>query len=701
MMTMRRKIAFIAGMALCAAAAGAVLWPGLGAWFVADDFYHLSYIQGAEHPWRMFVLPSYSEKLFRPFSFTVLYYLSRAEGLAPWPLHLTDLILQSLDAALVFVLAYLIFRRAQPGAANGANQPAPESPLPPALAAGLVFAVHPVGELISTWFCCGADMLAMMFSLLTLILIAGGQRPSGPRLVLSGLTALLALLCKETHLPLAGAAFLLGLALGGPDLRARMKQAGTVALPVAAATAVYLVWRALVIHRLAMYRAPEGGLFAQAAYELPRVAGALFRDLFFYHLTSSDPLLVPLVVSLAGLALIGGAGALWRQRGPLLFGLGTIIVGAVPCWNLSQMAWVREERLFYFSVIGLAITMGSLVAGPRRWWLRGAALAAVVFNAAGLALISDQKIGDWRAGAEGNRKLAVAVANYITGLGPPGKVDRVYLLNAGWDNYNLDRMVKLELPDAYDRLEIMPADADSFIWVPTKLREQIDLPRLPPSALPARTPHQTDPDLVLETVSPPNLIDAASLDRACKILEWTGVRVHDLTPRCRQLWHQRLFFQSNARSNPYFLPSFPFRYSPLLFDWTMSPGLTRINPDRLGQPYIFRTSDNDPYLISPRLNMHPFWATNLEFTMTLPARAYTPVEQNQGCLSWEVLNRPGFPPENRACFKIIGDGQPHTYNLDLDANFAWGRSLSIARIRLDPISYPGSFEISDLEFKLK
>jgi hypothetical protein len=66
---------------------------------------------------------------------------------------------------------------------------------------------------------------------------------------------------------------------------------------------------------------------------------------------------------------------------------------------------------------------------------------------------------------------------------------------------------------------------------------------------------------------------------------------------------------------------------------------------------------------------------------------------------WENEQRPMFVPERTVCFPLQADGEVHTYLIPLAANIHWSLSNTLLRLRLDPINYPGSFELYQLEFK--
>jgi hypothetical protein len=701
---MRGFFASMAGAAVCVAAAVAVLMTGLDSWFVADDFVHLGYMRFIDHPWRFFHHPVLGAMIFRPLSFTANFYQGLAFGITPAAIHTADLVNHCINTSLVFILALLVFRNREESAdknAEGDNGRA--SPLLPALAASLIFAVHPVAAMTATWFACRADLMATAFSLATLAIIAGKKKPGPASLIITSLLSLCAMLCKVTHLPLFLAAFLVALLKGGDrTIKDRLRLAGIWGLPVLNAAVVYYCWRLLVLKGVGGYEgipASASGIFYQAAYHLPRVWSAASLDFLHHHMDKEHLLFIPLAASGTALLAIGGAGALLREKRRIALGILFIAVTLLPTWNLSHMFSYREERLLYLPLVGFAIIAASLVAGPRRRSLRVACLSAVVFAASFYGLYSRQSIEDWRVGAGENQKLARAMADYIEPQGPTSNARRLYILGLDEQHYYLDMMVKMEMDPAFHDREIITGDKPSFIWITKKMRGELSKPAdVPDTALPRRKSHPTDRLMILETATPPDLLEAARHDRGARILEWNGAGLEDITPDLRTLAARRLSFQRRPGRWQTYLPSFSFRKSPLELKWELSPGLAIIEPLFNGEPYTFAPGNNDPYIISPKLSFPALAAPRLDIDMKLPKKPYLAPGQEKGCIMWEGKNHPGYSPHRSICFPVTASGDIEHYSVELHSNVYWARSGVVTGLRLDPVSFRSSFELIRLEF---
>lgn len=706
-------------MALVAAAVG-VLEAGLLAWFVADDFVHLGYMHNVSHPWRFWHHPVLGTMIFRPLAFTAKFYFAYFLGFSPTSIHGTDMAIHCLNTVLVFILVYrLLMPRAgvsKTSSGDGANLAREEAdagikgksaealnPIYPALGASLIFAVHPVSSLTACWFACRSDLIATFFSLLTLILVAGMDKPKNATLISIFVLGLAAMLSKVTHGPLFMAAFFLSLARNweGP-LKKRIYVAAVSALPVFNASLIYLSWRFLALKSMGGYQSMPSsliGVFNQLWYHLPRVWLAAGRDFLVHHMDRDHDLFIPLIVSLCVLLAAGGIGALARQRRLLVCGLAFGVAMILPAWNLSHMFAAGEERLLYFPLVGFVMIGAALVAGPRHRALRAAALGSIISAGIIFGFYSRICVEDWKIGAEQNHKLARSLADHIEEMGMTDPVRRIYVLGLGLDQYYLDTMILTELSPAFHDREVMLGDRDSFLWWSAESgrgsQASEDVPR---SARPTRTNHITDRQMLFQTAKPPDLLEAAARDRGARILEWNGSKLKDITQDLKKLYSRRLFIKRRYRNRRTgHLPSFNFRKSPLAFKWELSPGLQMDDPVYTGTPYSFIAENRDPYLISAPLSFRSLTSSAMTLEMKLPRRQYLPPNEELGCVSWETKKQPWFSPERNICFPVIADGQIHNYKIDLLSNIHWARSGVVTRLRLDPISYQDSFELIRLE----
>jgi len=356
---MKRAVPAFVSVIFCVTAAAWVLWPGLNAWFVADDFWHLAFSRFISTPWRSWVHPQFGEMAFRPLTFTFNHLQINLLGTAPFRIHFIDLLLHCLNTAMVFVLFFRIFSsRLEP-------EENPERTLRPVAAgfsAALVFAVHPVSALTATWFACRADLLATFFSLAALSIVAGKGRGKTVPILLSGLFAFLALSAKVTHLPLLVAAFLVALsAMPEGRITEKLRVSAWKGLPILIATVLYLFLRLYVLRGIGGYEPPPDSLsllFAQAFYNYPRVVWYSLKDVVVHDLISESSIYTAMLLCLAVLLLCGLIGSLIRAKAPLLLGIAFFMIMLTPAWNLAHMFALREERLIYFPLVGL-IMIGS------------------------------------------------------------------------------------------------------------------------------------------------------------------------------------------------------------------------------------------------------------------------------------------------------------------------------------------------------
>ncbi len=698
---MKIKYLPLIGAIIPAVAAALVLRNGLDAWFIADDFVHLGHMKFLSGPADFWTTPFFGLSVFRPLAHTAMQLTGQWWGLSPRSLHGFDMVLHCLSSALVTVLAFRLFSSAK--AYKDAETDGSRTAILPALSAGLVFAVHPVGSLTAAWFCCRTDLMAMPFSLLALIAASGKGVPRPGRQLLIMALVMAALLCKVTHLALFLMVFATAFTANGDEpIKRRGYMAFASALPAFNATLFYLMYRMVVLNGMGGYAdAPPGlaGIYSVAAYHLPLVIEAAARGLTLHHMARDHELYVPIVAALGAIVLLGAPATLIRGKRFVLFGLVIAGLGLLPVWNLSHMISYRADRLLYLSSLGYAMLVGTAVYAPVRLEIKWGAAGAAATLSALLGLISVQAVGDWKGEAAQNLELAKALAGHVEKAGENGGVRRYYVLGLGPEHYYLDMMVKLVLDEKYYGREIVLGDHDSFLWLGKKYYHPEEKTDVPAEALPVKTSHPTDKELAYVTVTPPDLLIAAAWDDSSRTLEWKNGSIKDVTSRLKALEKRRKFARIRVSARPTMLPSYGFRKTPLGFDWLTSPELERIDPEKNGEPYTFVAADNDPYLISPDVFLKPLMVSALTLEMALPARTYLPPAESQGCLMWRTKGNPGFTRDKIVCFPVVPDGEVHEYRIDLSRNVHWSLSGTVTGIRLDPISYKSSFRLIRIDFE--
>ncbi len=305
---------------------------------------------------------------FRPVFTTSIALDVAAFGSSPVALHATQLALAALAAALLARLAWRV-----------------EGDAGLALAAGLLFAVHPVNAEAAAWISARPDLLAAIFLLLALASHGAALRARAPAptlrwTVASGLCVFLALCSKES-------------ALGGvPTLLALERASGAPLRPAALASrwapiaAAGLAAAALRTRALGGLSGGITGAVDPAALAGAAGQGAL-RLVWPAGLSISPLAPTPGDVALGGALAFAGAAGLalaWARRArllvPLTLFLGTLALGALGAARIGEMA---DRYLLLPSAAGawLAARAGrALPAASRK-----PALAVVVLGFAALA----------------------------------------------------------------------------------------------------------------------------------------------------------------------------------------------------------------------------------------------------------------------------------------------------------------------------
>ncbi|RMG45311.1 MAG: tetratricopeptide repeat protein [Acidobacteria bacterium] len=417
----------------------------------------------------------------------------RAFGYSPRVLHLTDMALHGVGAVLVALIAGALLRHPRA-----------------ALAAGILFGVHPVLSEAVVSGVGRADLMASVALLAALLVRLRVRR----RAVADAASAALvgaALLCKEYAVSfpfLLAAADLIAARAAGtrPDWRRLVPGWGAML----ALLGGYLGLRYALIG--AVGGVPMLGPANHPLYGQPlsvRWATALWMFVHAFRLV-----LVPIALSafhqgygalaiarsflepraLAGAALLAGlaAGAGWalhRRRQPVpAIAFALFFFPLAPSLNTVSLAGVLlAERFLYLPTAGLALLAGLAL----RWWFdRKRERPAIVWAAVGVAAVllaagTDRRVGDWRS-EESLARAALAwypeadVPWYLLGqaLGRQGRdaeaaqaFERSLAINDRnpmvWKNYAvaLGRLGRLEeAARAYRRsLQLSPPDLEP-LW---------------------------------------------------------------------------------------------------------------------------------------------------------------------------------------------------------------------------------------------
>lgn len=683
---------------LLGAALSFLFAPFLHNYFVADDFWHLSFPRFALQPEEVWWKPCYGRVFWRPLAWSLdvgLYYLFGPE---PFGHHLTDAVLHGLNALLVAGLAWTLSR---------SLAPQPFWRYTGAYLSAFLFALHPIGTLTASWLCCRSVLLGTFCGLLSLLVFFRFRdRRWAP--LLSGLLALGAMLSKETMVVLP--ALLFAAAWLFPSLERkgwhRAVQAGRETLPLVVALLVYFSARWRVLGELGGYeplRFQSEIILAQLAYHLPRLAERAFRDFLFHHLGPGSPQFRVLVGAFLLLLALTGWRMLKQERRWLFFSLAWMALALAPLWNMSQMLVQREERLLYFGLAGFLLLAPAGMFALRRPVGRVMALALWVSVLYSYTQADLPALKQWQEIGRANQALAVAVRQKVTEFKPAPAGGRFYLVGLSEDQYYLDAMVKLGLPTEYLNNRFMLAEHPSLVWefLPALSAAESSSPAVEPTALPREKIHETGSHNRLVVVTPPALVSAIHQDPMARVWEWKGDLILDLTPEIRALKFQMVSMQNNYSAHRLLLPTWSFYQEPLPLTWTLSADCRVEQSDRAESLLGFVAQGDDCYLVSPEFSFHAAGAAGLVIELKVAPEKYLPAEQAEAVVMWSTEREPRFRPGDQIRFLLRADGEFHRYQLDLESNLAWLRSGRVRRIRLDPVSYPTRFWLRRVLFLSK
>ncbi len=311
-------------------------------------------------------------------------------GMRPAAFHAVGVVLHAVNAALLFVLARRL----------GAARPA-------ALAAGLVFAVHPVTSEAVNFISGRNNLFALLFALLTVIFWVRAVERRHPRrwACMSGLAFFLGLASKEQAV-VAAAVIAACAALGVPRRRT-LRELVPLAVPHALSFGAYLALRTIALHG-APHGTPQAApeLLARLAlnlYSIPRYAALVLfpAGLTNFHEVPARPFalwwIAPLWLAVLALALwaVRRGGAVGRV------GLAWLALNVLPIANIVPIPSAPlAERYVYVPFAGLCLVLGAAFAAagaragdPRARATAGAVGLAVVVLLAGRTVLRNR---DWR-----------------------------------------------------------------------------------------------------------------------------------------------------------------------------------------------------------------------------------------------------------------------------------------------------------------
>jgi tetratricopeptide (TPR) repeat protein len=358
-------------------------------------------------------IPDWPAGYFRPV--TTLSYLLDLKLHGPdgvWGRHVSNIVYHAISSALVWCLA----RRLLTGAGRNAG----------ALAAGLLFAAHPIHTESVCWVGARVDVLATLFTLGSVLLaLAWRDRRSYIALVLAPLSFLLAAGAKEVGVAGLGLVPLVLLLAPRPESTAPGHRPVTTWRPLAA---LYLAAIGIYVAlRLAGAESVAGQVNAVDPSNLLRATGYYLLKLAWpwpqsnYVVWDMVPGVFAASVAIAvAFALAGAAAAWWRRSGEsaALIGLVWTGMGLAPSLVVALSTFAATpvaERYLYLPSVGAALAFGALI-GPlsaSRWHV-AAVGAAVVACGAYFATCVDRSF-DWSS----NIRLWSSTVQRVTTHGQP------------------------------------------------------------------------------------------------------------------------------------------------------------------------------------------------------------------------------------------------------------------------------------------
>ncbi|MBI5694847.1 MAG: tetratricopeptide repeat protein [Nitrospirae bacterium] len=371
---------------VCAAAFGNTLWCG----FVSDD-----YEQVVKNPWlrdfghlrEIFTTNAWAMEgkllnFYRPLMHVFYLLTFQVFGLAPWGFHLVNLLFHAGVSVLVFLVTARLLDVHRPGRAHTL----------PALAAAVLFAVHPIHTESVAWIGDITDLSYSLFYLTAFYLYVsytGRDRQGAGLLAASALSFFAAALCKETALTLP----LIILAydvLSPRGLNPITRRTLYTYIPFAAAVAIYFALRFNALGGVTPVRYYEGlgayGYMLNVIELFGRYVTKLLLPVnlnayYVFHPVHSitEPVVL---VSIAILSALVAFAVMHRRDRPMLLGLAFFVLPLLPAFYIYGIGVsVFAERYLYLPVFGavliLAAALDRLIDRPAQFRAALALLCAV------------------------------------------------------------------------------------------------------------------------------------------------------------------------------------------------------------------------------------------------------------------------------------------------------------------------------------
>jgi tetratricopeptide (TPR) repeat protein len=343
------------------------------------------------HFWGFSSRVDLSRNYYRPLVHVTLMLCRAVFGLKPWGHHLVMLLGHVVASGLVYRVGLVLFERRESGSLA-------------ALAAGLLFAVHPIHTEAVAWVSAVNDVALVIFVLLALYLLMTSGPGLSLRAAFAGLASLCALLFKEPGVLLVGMVVVHDLVRGGRAWSLR-QWLGRYA-PLAFSLAIYAALRhnALAGAGRTLHHTKLGlvGYVLNAPPLLAQYLGALVLPLelnAFHVFEPVDSPWAPQVLAgmaaLIGIALV--AAVLWRRAPSGFVALAWCLLPLLPALYIPALGKnTFAERYLYLPSVGFVLLVGLGLEALERRGLASRRLMlgglAVVVVAGGLATFQRNRV---------------------------------------------------------------------------------------------------------------------------------------------------------------------------------------------------------------------------------------------------------------------------------------------------------------------
>jgi protein O-mannosyl-transferase len=347
-----------------------IYWPSLNSGFVYDarkEMLEEGFITSSANLPDVLSLKVLGMNLLlgdRPGQLLYLMLIASVCGKNPFGYHLCSNLLHAVNVALLFVL----LRRLISGEVTNSSGASAGKPLLAAVAATLLFAVHPIGVESVSEVSYSSSLLATLFSLLALLAATGFQPQNLRSALLMGgagtLSAFAAVSCKESGLAAAGALIAYWL------IFRRVEAKGPWLLFLGAATAVtgaFLAARFLLAAPSATHLSYLGGSFPGVFLMQPALWIFMMGKLLWpaqlsadYTMDAVNGISVPLSFAVLAIVVLLQGWLAWRSRlgalGMALFWLGLLTVS-----NFVPLYHPLADRFYYLPLAGVAMQLLALL----------------------------------------------------------------------------------------------------------------------------------------------------------------------------------------------------------------------------------------------------------------------------------------------------------------------------------------------------